>query len=164
MSTKKTRSILNKKFTFTVKQGLVFISVFAIIGVAAIYTSYAAPNGNGKPGGSGIGSGSISLSLPPVTDNNIDGQPNWGDVVRFNISTTATQPRVKMVCSQNNVVVAQGAEAYYSGTLDDGNFGLFSSTWTSGAADCVASLQQYSSKGRGSWIDLGVSTTFHVNP
>src|SRR5262249_45915209 len=51
--------------------------------------------GKGKPGGGGGGGGGTttgggSLSLVMVTDQNGNGQPNWGDSVTFKISTTAT--------------------------------------------------------------------------
>src|SRR6185312_9519840 len=49
--------------------------------------------GGGKHGGGGSttgGSGTISLASPLVVDRNGNGTPNWGDVVRFNVSTTST--------------------------------------------------------------------------
>jgi len=115
--------------------------------------------GGGRHGGGGSntgGSGTISLA-PVVVDNNGNGTPNWGDVVRFNVSTTSTtQPWVTLKCYQSGSLVATGNEGYFAGALDDGNFGLYSPMWTSGAADCTASLTN------GSGSTLG-STTFHVD-
>jgi hypothetical protein len=114
--------------------------------------------GHGKPGGGGgtTGGGTITLASPLVVDRNGNGTPNWGDVVRFNISTSNSQPWVFLTCSQGGSVVAQGSEGYFAGALDDGNFGLYSPMWSGGAADCVAKLQTYSGSVLG-------SLSFHVD-
>jgi len=115
--------------------------------------------GGGKHGGGGNttgGSGTISLASPLVVDRNGNGTPNWGDVVRFNVSTTSTtQPWVTLKCYVGGSLVATGTEGYFAGSLDDGNFGLYSPLWSSGAADCTASVTNGSSV-------LG-STSFHVD-
>ncbi len=93
-----------------------------------------------------------------VTDLNGNGTPNWGDFVTFNISTTATtQPWVNLVCTQNGVIVAQGWNGYFDGSITSRNFGLYSSAWTSGSADCTAYLTTPT------WSQLA-STSFHVDP
>jgi hypothetical protein len=115
--------------------------------------------GGGKHGGGGTtgGSGTISLASPLVMDKNGNGTPNWGDFVRFNVSTTSTtQPYVNLYCYQNGVQVAGGSEGYFAGALDDGNFGLYAPSWMSGAADCTAKLVNPSGSVLG-------STSFHVD-
>lgn len=120
----------------------------------------------GKPGGGGGGgggttTGSSSITGPVmVVDTNGDGLANWGDVVTFNVSTTATsQPYVNLKCSQNGVLVANGWKGFFAGSLDSNwNFGLDSGAWTSGAADCTAYLDKATSKG---WSTLA-SLSFHV--
>ena len=139
--------------------GLVTALAFGLI---AGSTFAAKPSGgsggrHGGGGSTGGGSGTIALASPLVVDRNGNGTPNWGDVVRFNISTSATsQPWVYLTCSQGGTVVSVGSEGYWAGALDDGNFGLYSPMWASGAADCVAKLQTPSGSVLG-------STSFHVD-
>jgi hypothetical protein len=122
-------------------------------------TAFAAKGGGGghtKPGGGSGGTGTITLA-PIVTDNNGNGLPNWSDFVAFNVSTTATtEPWVNLVCSQNGVVVANGWDGYFAASITGTKFGLYSSAWTGGAADCVAYLTTPT------WTRLG-STSFHVD-
>jgi hypothetical protein len=130
------------------------------IGLVAGSALAAKPSGGGgghKGGGGTSGSGTISLASPLVVDNNGNGTPNWDDFVAFNVSTTATtEPWVNLVCSQNGVVVAQGWDGYFDGSITGTKFGLYSSAWTGGAADCVAYLTTPT------WSRLG-STSFHVD-
>ena len=122
-------------------------------------TAFAARGGGGghKPGGGSTGgSGTITLVTPPVVDNNGNGAANWHDTVRFNVSTTSTtSPYVDLYCYQNGVFVVGGAEGYFPGALDDGNFGLYGGSWDGGAANCTAKLVN------GSGSVLG-STSFDV--
>ncbi len=69
--------------------------------------------GGGKPvGGGSTGGGTISLAQPLVYDANGNGLPNVGDVVMFDVSTTATdQPFVNLKCFQNGVLVANAGKA-----------------------------------------------------
>jgi len=162
MAKKKQTNLLKRNWTLSFAHLVLFAVVFAGLGALVIQT-FAAPNkGGGKPGGSSGGiNGTISLVLPPVKDANSDGLPNFGDQVRFNISTTATtQPWVLLKCYVNGALVAQGSEGYFSGALDDGNFGLYSPQWSSGGANCTADLAKYTSKG----FQTLASTSFQVNP
>lgn len=129
-----------------------------VVGLVAGSALAARGGGGGHKGGGGTttGSGTISLVSPPVVDNNGNGSPNWRDVVRFNVSTSTTQPYVNLYCYQNGAFVAGGSEGYFPGALDDGNFGLYGGSWAGGAADCTAKLVN------GSGSVLG-STTFHVD-
>jgi hypothetical protein len=113
--------------------------------------------GKPKPGGGTGGSGSLTLVM--VNDVNRDGQPNWGDTVTFNISTSATtEPNVSLTCSQNGKVVYGATGGFYDGYPWPWtkNMTLSSSSWTGGAASCVAKLYYFSGT---SQIDLG-STSF----
>ena len=125
------------------------------IGLVAGSALAAKPSAGGTGGGSG-GSATISLA-PVVVDKNGNGTANWGDVVTFDVSTTATtQPWVNLVCSQNGVVVSQSWDGYFVGSLTTRNFSLYSPQWSSGAADCVAYVTNPT------WSRLG-STSFHVD-
>ena len=100
------------------------------------------------------GSGTISA---PVLVDDADGVVNYGDRVRFDISTSSTtEPWVKLRCYQSGTLVATGSEGYFERSLDDGVFGLYSGMWTGGAADCDARL----TKPDGSVL---ATTTFHVD-
>ena len=106
----------------------------------------AALAGKGKPSGGG---GSSSISAPVmVTDLNGNGAPNWGDTVSFDVSTTATsQPYVNLVCSGNGVGY-NSWKGVFPGSLDTNwNFVLSSGGWTSGAANCTATLGMYTKQG-----------------
>ena len=104
-------------------------------------TMLEAKGGNGGGYGNGNGGGkanenqaAASLTLVMVADANADG-PNWGDSVRFDVSTSATtEPHVSLSCSQNGVVVL-GAQ-----TPTPFPWTLATDSWQGGAADCTARL------------------------
>lgn len=116
-----------------------------------------ARGGKPKPGGSG------TLTLVMVNDTNANGLPNWGDSVRFNVSTTATsEPNVSLTCTQNGAVVYGATTGYYASypwpwtqTMT-----LSSTAWQGGAASCTAKLYYFSGT---STIDL-TSISFQAYP
>jgi hypothetical protein len=132
------------------------------IAVAVVPAGFAAKGGN-RGGGATSGTSSISLASPLVYDANGDRAPNHGDVVVFNVSTTATsQPFVNLKCWQNGDLVLDGWNGYFDGALNSTwNFGLGSAAWQSGAADCTAYLAKATK--RGTWTVLA-TTSFHVEP
>jgi hypothetical protein len=82
-----------------------------------------------------------------VSDANGNGLPNWGDTIRFDVSTTATtEPHVNLKCSQGGAVVYGASTGYYASYPWPWtqNMTLSSQMWTSGAAACTATLQAYS--------------------
>ena len=111
--------------------------------------SIAAPpvGADGKaPSGGG---GATTFELLMYTDVNGNTLPNWGDTVTFKVSTTATtQPQVKLQCSQKGNLVYNAYTAFYDGyPWPWTQYMLLSSeAWTSGAADCTATL--YYTSGR----------------
>ena len=95
-----------------------------------------APSGgdSGPAGGSSIS----RLALILVNDRNSDGRPNRGDLITFAIATTLPWDQVSIVCSQNGDVVlsvTKTPDAWSPLTLT-------SQTWSGGAADCKATLDQ----------------------
>jgi hypothetical protein len=119
-------------------------------------------SGGGKQGG-GATSGGGSLSVAMVADTNQNGLPNWGDTIRFNVSTNATtEPHVNLTCSQNGVVVYGAATGYYASYPWPWtqNMTLSSQSWTGGAADCTAVLSAYS----GTSSTTLATLSFHVAP
>jgi hypothetical protein len=102
-----------------------------------------APDARGGKGGKPATGGTSSLALVMWTDNNGNGSPNFGDTVTFTVTTTATPyPTVDLVCSQNGSSVYGAQGAFYDG--DPWPWAkymtLASGSWTSGAADCTATL------------------------
>jgi hypothetical protein len=131
-----------------------------VLALALVPAALAAKGGHGGGGNSGAsGSSSISLASPPVYDANGNGLPNWSDTVTFNFSTTAAQPYIHLVCGGNGVGY-DSWKGVFSGSLDTNwNFILSSGGWTSGAADCTASLGMYTKQG----FQTLASTSFHVD-
>ena len=85
--------------------------------------------------------------------------PQFGQTITFNVSTTATSnPFVNVNCYQNGTLVMNSWAAFFSGGTNQ-NFGLYSPSWQSGAANCTADLGMLSSNGK--WKVLA-STSFDV--
>lgn len=104
-------------------------------------------------------SGTVSLPVL-VADKNASGAMDQGDVVTFDITSTSGAPYVQLECFQDGSRVLMGRKGYFDSSLDTNrNFGLASGSWTSGAADCTASLVYYTKRG---WMKYA-STDFHVD-
>ena len=134
--------------------GAVLATAALVLTLALVPAAFA---GKGKPSSGG----SSSITGPVVVvDNNGNGLANWGDTVAFNMSTTATaQPYVHLVCSGNGIGY-DSWKGVFAGSLDTNwNFVLSSGGWTSGAADCTASLGMYTRHG----FKQLASTSFHVD-
>jgi hypothetical protein len=121
----------------------------------------------GKPGGGGGGStgggsgGTISLVLLSSTD----GLAHFGQQVTFNVSTTATQhPEVTLDCYVGGALVYQMTNAMFAGSLNE----IFTlgptPSWSGGAADCTAWLQNWDGYSKHGSISNLASTSFHVYP
>ena len=129
------------------KSSLVLFVAVTMLGLVAVPVALA---GKGKAGGGATGAGG-SLVVVMVTDRNQNGAPNWGDTIRFNVSTTATtEPHVNVKCTQGGVVVYGASTGYYAGypwpwtqTMN-----LASQMWTGGAASCTATLYMFTGKGK----------------
>jgi hypothetical protein len=117
--------------------------------------------GGGGTGGGGTTSGVGSLSLKMVIDANGDGLPNWNDHVTFTLSTSATSPFVRVDCYQGSTWVYVASVGYFDAYLWPKEFTLSSTSWSSGAADCTATL--YTSTDGSSTTTLA-TLPFHVNP
>ena len=78
----------------------------------------------GKGKGKGQNAPAYGIVLEMVNDANGDDLPNFGDTVKFNVSTTATTPFVSLSCYQGTtwVYAAGGYQA-------DWNFTLSSNSW-----------------------------------
>ena len=133
----------------------------ALAAVALAASLALVPAAFASKGSKPTSGGSSTISAPVmVVDNNGDGLPNWNDTVTFNVSTTATaQPYVHLVCSGAGVSY-DSWRGYFAGSLDTNwNFVLSSGGWTSGAADCTATLGMYTKQG----FRQLAATSFHVD-
>ncbi len=140
----------------TLEAALITALTFGLIAGSA----FAGKGGGGKPGGGGGGGGATIALAPLVVDANSNGLPNHGDVVTFNISTSAGAPFVNLVCTQGGMTVLNGSHGYFDGSLDrTRDFGLDSGAWQGGDAECTAYLQVQNRRG---WSRLA-STSFHVD-
>ncbi len=124
----------------------VLIALSLVVVLALVPAALAAKGGNGARGGSG----SSTLSGPVmVIDNNGNGAPNWNDQVTFYVSTTATdRPYVLLNCYQAGTWVSTSTAGFFPESPWAPNFTLSSGAWTSGAADCVATLYMVNSHGK----------------
>lgn len=106
-------------------------------------SAMATRGGGGGKGGPKGGSGSSSLGLVLVTDQNANGAPNWADTVTFDVRTTATAyPYVALKCYQDGTLVYSANAGFYESYPWPGarNMPLESPSWTGGAASCTATL------------------------
>jgi hypothetical protein len=154
----KKQKYLKKRKTFSGAQVLLFVLAFGAVGAVAVWQSLAAPH-NGGGGGKG-GSYTGSLSMVMVTDNNGDGLPNWNDQITFKVSSTAGYPMVNLSCHQGATSVDDQNVGFYPGWPWSQTYTLSHwYYWTSGAADCTATLYYQGTKG-----NVTLSTmNFHVN-
>lgn len=151
----KSRSLKQRKFSS--HHLLIAALIFGLVGGLVGWAAFAAPH----KGGGGGSNGTISLVLS--TDVNGDGLPNWGDVITYNVSTTATSaPSVKTACVQNGAVVLHADTSFYAGNpfAYTNYLQLKSDLWTSGAADCTATMYYNSHKQQVTLATLN----YHVNP
>jgi len=133
----------------------VFAGVIVVLSLALVPSAFAGKGGSKPSGGS---TSRISQPLM-VTDVGTPGL-SFADTVRFDVSTTATaQPYVHLVCWGNSVSY-NSWKGVFAGSLDTNwNFVLGSGGWSSGAADCTASLGMYTKQG----FRVLTSANFHVD-
>ena len=130
--------------------GRLFVGTTVVVAVTSILgfnTLTAVPVASHSSSHGGT-TGTSSLTL--VLLNSTDGQPHYGQSVTFNVSTTVTdRPYVKLDCYQNQVWVDDQWAGFYPGFAWPymQTFPLTNATWTSGAADCTATMYYYSGKG-----------------
>jgi hypothetical protein len=107
--------------------------VASLMVLAASFAPSILAQGKGKGKGNAAPT-TYSIGLETVSDVNNDGL-SVGDSVRFTVPTIATTPWVSLVCYQGtSMVYALG------GYPADKVFLLSSGAWTSGAAECTATV------------------------
>lgn len=124
----------------------VFVTALCLMLVSGATAAQAGGQGSGKGGGKGT-KASAGSSLTLVMVDPADTVVNWGDQVRFDVSTTATaEPNVSLTCSQNGTVVYGAVTGYYASYPWPWTqvMTLRSTDWSGGAASCVAKLYYFS--------------------
>jgi hypothetical protein len=145
---------MTRRIAHAAQIGAIVLALVLVPAALAAKGGASHGGGGGNHGGAGT-TGSGSLSLAMVSDLNANGLPNWGDTVTFKVSTTATtEPNVSLTCSQNGVVVYGAVSGFYASYPWPWtqNMTLSSTSWTGGAASCVAKLYYISGT---STVNLG---------
>ena len=134
------------------------IALVASIALVLVLTVVPSAFAGHKPGGGTTSGGTITL----VPLDSTDGLVHVMQHVTFNVSTTATtQPWVTVDCYQNGVYVYHASNGIFPTSLNE-IFTMGSNTWTSGAADCTAYLQNWDGYSKRGTITNLASTPFHV--
>jgi hypothetical protein len=114
------------------------------------------------PAASAKGTPGSGSSLKLVLMNSSDGLPHYGQNVTFSVSTSATtQPYVRLNCYQGSAWVYTSSVGYFASWPWEQYFTLASGNWTSGAANCTATLYAVSSRNKEQ--DLA-TLSFYVYP
>ena len=113
-------------------------ALFTALAAALVLAPAALAGKGGKPGGGG-GSGSSSLAL--VLVDSTDGVPHHGQRVTFAVATTATdRPFVRVDCYRGTAWIYSASAGFFPDYPWSKDFILASTAWTSGEAECTATL------------------------
>ena len=129
-----------KRFTTHTVMALAEASLIALLVVGLLAgTAFAGKGGGGKPGGGG----GTSIEWRMVTDLDGNNSPNWGEVITFSFSTSASRPVISLTCWQGGaMVLGDSRPMYWPNIWDDpGHFTLSSLSWSGGDASCTATLK-----------------------
>ena len=141
------------------KPSPVHTAIAAAFLVLALALAPAASAGKGAGGGGKPGGGGGSISQPVmVTDTGTPGL-SFGDTITFGVSTSASSPSVRLDCWQNGAFVYTAVRGFYVGYMWSDNYPLWDQYWTSGAADCTATLYNTSKSGSATTL---ATLSFHV--
>ena len=123
---------------------------------AALALGIAGVANAAKPAGS-----SISLVVLGTQTAAATTQPTFGSQVTFNVSTDKTsEPWVDLKCSKGGVLVYEQWNGFYGSYQFGQTFTLGpTQMWTSGAANCTAYLDYFTSNGSARTL---ASTSFSV--
>ena len=109
-------------------------------------TTLAAKGGGCGATTTGGKTGTVALRI--VTDTNGNNAPNWGDSITFDVTANVSYPMVNVTCMQGTTQVDNQSNGFYIGWPWSKSFPLSNwYSWTSGGADCVATLYYQTTKG-----------------
>ena len=138
----RTLSVLRKSTVVLAQGALVALLVVGLMASTVLAARGGNGNGGGKPGAG------ATLALVMVSDQNANGAPNYGDVVKFTATTSARNPEVGLRCMQGATFVFDGYVSLYDSWLSK-NLTLESSRWDqSRDASCTARLFYYDNRSR----------------
>ncbi len=133
------------------KKMLVAAASLIVGAMLVVSASSAAPSGGSSLQLVVLGQASVAGAAP-------SNQAHYGNQVTFNIKTSASEPWVSVVCSQNGRNVYGQYWGFWSGYSVDAITnamaagGVFTlgptALWSSGAASCTAKLSTFSKTGR----------------
>jgi hypothetical protein len=147
---------------------LIVALALALVLVPAAFAAKGAGGGGGggggghKPGGS---SGTVyggSFRGLVLVDPTSDGQPHFNHTITFTISSSAPYPSVRVQCYQGGVEVYQKTNGYSASWLWGQNYGLAGPGWTSGGANCTATLFDANVDGSNQHVEATMS--FYAEP
>jgi hypothetical protein len=145
---------MSYKFSFRIAFAAAFLALLVVAPAA-----YAG-KGGGKAGGGTTTGGTSSLTL--VLVNSTDGVAHQGQTVTFAVATTATdRPFVRVDCYQGTSWVYAASAGFFPDYPWSKDFPLASNMWTSGAADCTATM--YMSKDGSTRVTNLATLKFHVD-
>jgi hypothetical protein len=147
------RSVLSHSTQALIEGALISLLVVGLMAGTAFAAKPTSSGGGGHKGGGGS-SGTGTLAVVMVVDANNDGAPNFDDTITFKVTSSLASPYVDLRCSQNGTVVYSASAGFYADFPWPGarNMPLYSPSWTGGAADCIAVIQNTTAK-----------LTFHVD-
>jgi hypothetical protein len=130
--------------TRTAHLGLFAAAGALALSLALVPAAFAGKGGggHGKPGGGTTG-GSGTLALVVVSSPSNDGLPHYSGQITYSVSTTATlYPYVSTSCYQGTTQVLSDSAGFFVSYPwpSDQTLTLRTMLWTSGAADCTATL------------------------
>ncbi|HUR50890.1 MAG TPA: hypothetical protein VMZ11_02085 [Mycobacteriales bacterium] len=124
----------------------------ALVGptAALVALSVSAPAFAGKPGGGGTTTSGSSLSV--VVEDGPDQTPNFGETITFKVTSPVEKKWVDLYCYQGGAYVYSQTAGFFPDYPWAPDYRLSSGYWTSGAADCKATLYTTNAKGRQSTL------------
>jgi hypothetical protein len=134
----------------------------AILAALAVAAFALVPAALADKGGAKGGSPASTLNLVVLgasAAGSAQTVPQWGQQITFDVSTDAAYPSVEVDCYQGGAWVYQQIVGFYP-MFADQTFTLKSFYWTSGAADCNATLYTTGKSGARQTL---ATTSFHVS-
>jgi hypothetical protein len=142
-------------------------AIMIALALALAPAALAGKSSGGRGGGGGgchhcapSSTGSFVGTNPVmVTDNGTSGL-SYGDVITFNVTSSASYYFVELDCYQSTTLVYASTVGFYAGWPWSRNYTLQSAGWTGGAANCSARL--YSALSDGSNQQTLATQSFNV--
>jgi hypothetical protein len=122
---------------------IALIALLVVLVLAPVSLAAKGGGGGGKPRGGGGSSTGGGGTLTLVLVDSTDGVPHWGQHVTYRVSTQATAyPYVSTTCYEGSTLVLSTSAGFFPSYPWPSAqvVPLQTQVWTSGAADCSATL------------------------